>query len=264
MTDSMEQVLQDCLDLLGQGVPLEECIARYPEYAKDLGPLLSTADVTQQQLAQVLPAEVRNRVRARLMTEWARQHEPRRWRWPLPLAVPRWAAVAASLVVAIMVGGGGTVAAAGSAIPGDALYPVKEITEETRLWLTRSPEARVEWYSHLVKERVEELLSMTAQNRSNDMPTALRRLDRHLEGLDLLVQEEVGEQAAASSLVDEGLILELQDYVAQQRIAQDLVEDTLLEAEDEARPDLETALGTISRARERVQMALEAARPPDS
>ena len=40
MADRLEQTFEECLELLSQGVSLEECLARYPEYARELEPLL--------------------------------------------------------------------------------------------------------------------------------------------------------------------------------------------------------------------------------
>jgi len=40
MADTLAQALEECLELLRQGVSLEECLARYPEDAGELEPLL--------------------------------------------------------------------------------------------------------------------------------------------------------------------------------------------------------------------------------
>ncbi len=254
MTDTLDQALQECLELLHRGVSVEECLARYHENAEELEPLLRTAVAMEHQLAQPMPQLARTRVRARVLTEWGQRRESRRIRWSLPLFVPRWAAVAASLLLAIMVGGTGTVAAAEAAIPGDILYPVKELREETVLWLTLSPEARIVRYAGLVNERARELQSLTAKNRVDDLPTALRRLNDHVQSIDALIETEVGGQA-----VDDAHLLEtLQDYMTVQQLTEGLLEETLGQATLEAQPDIKGALSTVQEALERVQVALEA------
>ncbi len=79
------------------------------------------AVAAQSQLAQGMPSAVRNRVRNRVLAEWDRKHEPRQRRWALPSLLPRWAAVAASVFLAVVVVGTGTVAAAGNAVTGQPL-----------------------------------------------------------------------------------------------------------------------------------------------
>lgn len=40
MADKLEQTLEECLELMRQGLTLEECLTRYPEDAGELEPLL--------------------------------------------------------------------------------------------------------------------------------------------------------------------------------------------------------------------------------
>ena len=117
MEGRVQQVLEECLELLRQGVSLEQCLARYPECAQELEPLLRTALTAQGQLTPGMPSAARTRIQARVLAEWDRRHLPRQRRWGLPFFLPRWAAVAASVVLAIVLGGVGTVAAAGSSSP---------------------------------------------------------------------------------------------------------------------------------------------------
>ena len=53
MADKLAQTLEECLELLSQGVSLEECLARYPEDAGELEPLLrSPAGLTARLLGE--------------------------------------------------------------------------------------------------------------------------------------------------------------------------------------------------------------------
>ena len=73
MADRLDHVLDECLELLRQGVPLELCLARYPEEGEELGPLLRTALTAQAELTHAAPAQLRTRVRDRVMAEWDRR-----------------------------------------------------------------------------------------------------------------------------------------------------------------------------------------------
>ena len=159
--DVREEIVEECLELLRQGRSMEECLERYPEEAAELEPMLRVAFSVRSGLAADLPLPARTRMRSRVLAEWDRQHQPRSWNLRLPSVLPgsalfpRWAFAAAILVLALALGGLGTNTAAANTVPGDILYPVKELREGVELWFARSPEAKVEMYTSLVKERVD-------------------------------------------------------------------------------------------------------------
>lgn len=258
MEGRLQEGLQDCIELLRQGISLDECLARYPEYAQDLEPLLRTALTAQSQLTPGMPPTVRRRIRARVLAKWGRRHLPRQQRWSLPVFVPRWAAVAVSVVLAIVLSGVGTVAASGGAVPGEPLYPVKEIREEAQLWFARSPEAKVATYSRLVKERVGELRELAAKGRTDSSPIALARLEAHVAGASQLVEERIEQSADGRSMVTPALREKLQEVLIQQQSAEAVLQETLREAPSEARPGLQRALQVMQRGQDRVHAALDA------
>lgn len=262
MVDRLDEVLQECLELLCQNVPLEECLATYAEDAEELEPLLRAALTSKRQLTPGMPPETRARLRARVLTEWDRSHLPRQRLWGLPSFLPRWAAVAASLVLAIMVGGAGAVTAAGGAIPGDSLYPVKELREGTQLWFARSPEAKVAIYSRLVEERVEEIREVTAKGRTRPISIAVQRLEGHVADINQLVEESIEKPTDGSPAIAPGLVTQLQDVIAGQKSAEGLLQETFERAPVEARPGLQRALEAIQGGKARVRAALEAAGHP--
>ncbi len=262
MPDRTEEILEECLELLGQGVSREECLARFPEHAPELELLLRTATAVQGELASDIPLGMHTRVRARVLAEWDRKHQPRRRGWHLPIFLPRWAAVAASLVAALVLGGAGTVAAAGGAVPGDPLYPVKEFREEARLWFARSPEAKVAIYSRLVKERAKELRTLTTAERFGPSAIVLGRLDGHLTALNTLVEENVQRSTEGLPVIDADILMELQTVITEEQSFASVLQETLEEAPPEAHPGLQRALENIQQAQDRVRSALEAVGAP--
>ena len=155
MTDRMYLAFQQCLEMSQRGASLKECLDRFPQFADELEPLLVAATGSAGSSGPVMSAEMRSRLRGWVLSEWDRQHQPRRQRWSFSLFAPRWAmaTAAAVLTVMVLIGGAGTAAAAHDAIPGTILYPVKQLEEEARLWITRSPEVKVARYGDLVRER---------------------------------------------------------------------------------------------------------------
>lgn len=237
---------------------MEDCLNQYPDEAPELRPLLQTAIAVRGSLSSDLPVPARSRIRATVLAAWderAARSQGRRWRWSLPKLLPRWAAVAVSLLLAAGIGGTGTLTASASAIPGDILYPVKELREEARLWFNRSPEERVAIYSDLVRERAAELVRQTSIGRTRASGVAVSRLEDHLAELDQLA-ELLGAPAPAR----EGLEEALADSAAVQQEALRALQQALPAATVDARPGIERALEAIQRARERVDSALDALR----
>jgi len=245
MVDRLEQTLEECLELLRQGVSLEECLVRYPEDAEELEPLLRTAQLTQSRLTFKIPTRAQDRIRARVMAEWNREHAPREERWHLPVFVPRRALVTACVVLALLLGGTGTAMAAGGTVPGDVLYPVKMATEEVRLAFTFSDLAKAELHVDLAEQRVGEIRRLVDRGEPERITQLAARVVAHLE--------ETGRIVTAGG---EG-IAELEACLEQSANVQlAKLEQTLLAAPPEAKTAVQNALVTSG---EGYGMAIEVA-----
>ncbi|MBE0480790.1 MAG: DUF4382 domain-containing protein [Dehalococcoidia bacterium] len=181
MKNRLEQALEECLHLLRQGVSLEECLNRYPEEAEELAPLLRAANLTRQNLSFDVPSAARLRMRARVMDKWSPQQAPTRPIWRIPAMFPRWAAVAASLIILLLLSGIGTVSAAGGAIPGDSLYPVKTGMESIRLAFAFSEMAKADVHIDLAERRAEEIARLAENERPELIEATALRLESHLQ-----------------------------------------------------------------------------------
>jgi len=259
LTDRMYLAFQQCLDMSRRGASLKECLDQFPQYADELEPLLLAATGSAESSGPVMPAEMRSRLRGWVLSEWDRQHQPRRPRWSFSLFSPRWAMATAAAVVMVMVlaGGVGTAAAAQDAIPGTALYPVKQLEEEARLWITRSPEVKVARYGDLVRERAQELRILAGRGDAEATSVAVSRMEGHIRDVSLLLEDQA---APAESLPMASLELELratvEDAVSGKNVAAGQVQDTLLQAPADAYPCLRHTVRAIQKARQRVQDAV--------
>ena len=193
MTDRMCLAFQQCLDMSRRGASLKECLDRFPQYADELEPLLVAATGSAGSSQPVMSGEMHSRLRGWVLSEWDRQHQPRRQRWSFSLFSPRWAMATATAVVMVMVliGGAGTAAAAHDAIPGTTLYPVKQLEEEARLWITRSPEVKVARYGDLVRERAQELRILAGRGDAEATSVAVLRMERHIRDASLLLEDQM-------------------------------------------------------------------------
>jgi hypothetical protein len=126
MTD-LERVLEDCLDQLAGGAStVEDCLARHPEFALQLKPLLRTAGQLERARVVKPSPGVRSRTRARLTIHLrAHPHGPKQrvspfWRVAVSIAV---------LVIALAITG---TAFAQDSLPLQPLYVLKLSSE--RIW----------------------------------------------------------------------------------------------------------------------------------
>lgn len=156
-----ETMLIECLGLLDDGEPLEAILARYPGEAEQLRPLLDVAAVLPTlSMAPSEKARISSRRaflnQAHMLSEVA---PPRRFWLPARLAIGLAALVLAFVFV------GGTVAASGSALPGEPLYSVKRVVEDTRLLLV--PQAgRPGLAAQFEQRRRDEIVRLLSERRA--------------------------------------------------------------------------------------------------
>ena len=258
MSRPPEDILHTSLELITQGASIDECLARYPDYAAELEPLLTVAISVRARLTPGLSHMARGRIRAAVLAEWDRRSAPKQWRWPLPVLVPRWAAVAASVVVVLMASGTGTVLASSSSVPGDPLYPVKQVREDVQLWLTRSPEAKADFYTRLVRRRSEELKGLALAGKVGPASIAAARLENHVAGISAVAARTLASNSGTGVDIEPALAIKLADSLKTQQSAASEFQRLLSEAPVKARGGLERALQAIHQARDRVQAAQEA------
>ncbi|NIV39744.1 MAG: hypothetical protein GWN58_63165, partial [Anaerolineae bacterium] len=149
MSRKFDTALDDCLNLLRTGTSVTDCLARYPEHAEELRPLLSLASgVRAIRTPRPDPVAVQaNRLRmleaaqAAAARRQKRRFAPFAWAWgrsdgsrirPLYRATMTLAA----MVVLMGLAAGILFASAANSLPGQALYSVKRFGEDARLSLT--------------------------------------------------------------------------------------------------------------------------------
>ena len=129
---SFDDVLAVCLDALDGGQGVAELLARYPEHAQELEPLLESAVWFGGQAAVVAPRPGFVKAsRARLVEKiaappaatgiWSQLFAGLGSGWRMALQ----AAVVLVMLACLVVGSSGIAYASQNALPGDALYPVK-------------------------------------------------------------------------------------------------------------------------------------------
>jgi len=173
--NDFDRILDDCLTQITSGASsLDECLARHPEHAARLKPLLQTA-VRVERGRKVKPSPAfKSRTRAQL---YARMEAyPRRARTFSP--VWRVAVSLAVLLMAFLITG---TAFAQSALPGQPLYAWKLSSEQA--WRAASPDP-VGVDLSLAERRVDEAIAVAA-----DPARKAQALSGYLEALARLKSE---------------------------------------------------------------------------
>jgi hypothetical protein len=122
--------------------------------------------------------------------------------------------VAALIVLIILIGSSLTVYAAQDRLPGESLYPLKVISEDIRLSLTHSPQAKLDMTLNFTNRRVDEItqcletgnplpvlasdrlqgelesaLQLAAQMEDKQMQNALSEIKGHAESQGMTIEE---------------------------------------------------------------------------
>lgn len=184
----LSELMAECTDRMLAGAGIQDCLARYPEHADELAPLLETI-VEIQQLRPVpqRPAAVAAQRRAEFLAavQTIQPATPPQSR-PLPALSSWWqtlinwlvgptaarrplALVPVGLlaVLAVILVGGllltGIVTASADALPGNVLYPVKLTVERAQVLLTFDASAREQLLTEFSQRRVAEARAVVEQ-----------------------------------------------------------------------------------------------------
>jgi hypothetical protein len=225
--DQLTQLLDECARRLIAGETVAACLARYPEAASELAPLLETiTTVRKLRAVPTRPLEVAFENRARFMvaaTQMAAERRRRknqvsdlaRWwtrlleRLSGPRLAPVPVGIIVMLVLVLLVGTltTGAVTASATALPGDVLYPVKLATEQARLFLARDTVSHQAVNDEIVQHRVSEARTILQLRRPvRQMPLvgvieALTETEWRVSGLAVLIESQtiiVGTPAVAA------------------------------------------------------------------
>jgi hypothetical protein len=197
-----DDILNECIQRVIQGESIQSCLEAYPEYAKELEPLLQTA------IATLHAADIQPRPEFRQRASWEFQKavqnlKPRGsahsvWKWQLRWVIP------VTAVFAVLVAGTGTVFAASNSLPDQPLYSVKLLTENARLALTNSPAGKAELYAQFTDTRVNEIVKMADEGKVAPLEKAAERMNSNLAAIARLNQPgtNVEESRAGTISID--------------------------------------------------------------
>ncbi len=198
-TSDFSTILDDALGQVRNGTSVEDCLASYPQHARELAPLLHTGGLLRAQAAVPLPADLEAWLPtgARDFAAIVEQMAPRsKQQRSAALQYVTWQRAVAALVVAVTLMGTDTVAAA--SLPGQPLYTWKRAKEDLTLTLALDSTARFQLHADYANRRLRELSQLAAGSDSVD-PASVAEASQSL--FDHLAQaiEQAGADPAALS-----------------------------------------------------------------
>ncbi len=168
---TLDAVLDECLQAIRSGASVEACLARYPDYAEELEPLLHLAARLHvaEPLALSSSAHAAGRhklgaaveARAAATEAWAGPAELLRrrvqtWlRLPQVRPLPRLA-LAFEVVILVAIVGAAIFALAAGSLPDQPLYPIKRVAESIRVALTPDVPGKAQLHLTLADRRLAE------------------------------------------------------------------------------------------------------------
>jgi len=210
-----ERIFQECLDAVQEGENLENVLARYPGREKELSARLEMALWLKEQGTALTPRpgfipasrqRLINRIRRESSSEATRPRDPhvlkafRRKRFWLALNL-------ASLAVLVLVVGflGIQVFSyAETALPGDALYPVKLLAERARLETASDPALQARLHVDFARLRSGEIVELIFEGRFNYLMATSMNLQYHAQQANrLLISLKSSDPSLANALSEQ-------------------------------------------------------------
>jgi hypothetical protein len=199
--------------------------AEMDDYAKSmLSPLrpVPFADpkmVKEEKAKFLLQGEnLRNNLNPSLVEKKLRRvdrYTERRRRW---LALPIYKALFIVILVLVLLGASSfTVFAAQSSLPGDPLYPIKSVSEDIRISLAFSTQAKLNLTMDYTNQRVREIQGLATQGKSLPDQTS-ERYQHELEA-ELQLAAQMNDQAMQSALLQIKVHAENQGMTVEELIA---------------------------------------------
>jgi hypothetical protein len=178
MKTAVVDALEDCLERMQAGASLEQVLALYPQWAKEMRPLLESALLAWSlRVTTPVPEASMARSRALFIEKAAAQPQPKglfahRLRFSHSLI----AALCAAVILAI-----GTSFVSAQSLPGDILYPVKLAGEQTRLLFTTNTTQRLSLQERYDQTRADEVENVLQDHRQVEV-TFVGLLTQSIDG----------------------------------------------------------------------------------
>ncbi|MEW6406070.1 MAG: DUF5667 domain-containing protein [Chloroflexota bacterium] len=165
-------VLENCLEALEGGADLESVLARYPEQADELRPILDASVAARNMAVPGPSAEAMRRGRAKVLQRAAQLREERAPASRRVIPVFQRLSLALTIAAVFLLSGTGLARASATALPGERLYPVKRTLEDVRLFFVFDDVQRKALEGAYENERLHEIDELLAEGRHESIQFA--------------------------------------------------------------------------------------------
>jgi hypothetical protein len=253
-------IVERCLAQVQAGILTKEaCLRRYPQLASELNAAFhltnafQTADENSALEQELRETKVRllNQLPDRPALVTKSRLNRYTWQTTKRRFAMTWIIIVSTLLT--MLTGTGVVYASSDALPGDALYPVKTLTENVQLALA-SQEGDAELTLHFIQTRMEEMQQLLAQGRTGDLDEAASGYENQTKSMTQLLAAVQAQDPDEAIRLRTELEQQLQD---QARQMQALLDDEETPTGDQTREQLQTMLQTNTQTRLRINQTAE-------
>jgi len=157
--------LEICLQELETGADLETVLARYPDLARELRPILKASMATRMMSVPAPSLEVVRRGRAKVLQHALEMREGKLAPRKRMIPIFQRLAISFALTAVFLTTGTGLVGASSSALPGEKLYPLKLTWENVRLFFTFNNEYRESLENSFEDERLKEVSELLSEGK---------------------------------------------------------------------------------------------------
>jgi len=164
--NNIYDVLEICLQELENGADSETVLARYPDLASELRPILKASVMARTMSVPAPSQDVVRRGRAKFLQHAAQMREAKIAPRKRMIPIFQRLAITFTMTALFLSSGTGLVGASSSALPGEKLYPVKLTWENVRLFFTFNSENREVLESIFENERLHEVNELLVEGRN--------------------------------------------------------------------------------------------------
>jgi hypothetical protein len=255
---SFTDALDQALELLEQGHPLEYCVRQFPEYADELRPLLQVSADLQRLADSAIPSFTK----ATVEPDWdailaeVPQDRPRRFGWAAAITrflqelqqhpFQRYASLASAIIILVVLLLNGS----SNSSPDNPLYYVKRTVEQVEVITTQQPSDRVELHLKLARRRLSELQTLASQNQRIEAPLLQQMIVETRQALDVVTE------AQRTDAVDPQVVAQLTAFLTE-------ADRSINQLQEVASNDeiLDTAVADIDSLRNNLEVVAEAPTP---
>lgn len=205
----IDLILEDCLKDIRDGhATLADCLAKYPDQATELAPLLGMASALQA-VDEVKPSlEFRQATRARLVALSSqpvrREHSRQTW-FSFMRSSRAYAAIALALVIVMFGLSAAIVDASSESLPGTLLYPVKRATEQAQLFLATDAASQARVHLQIANHRLTEMVALSQQGQDHLAEQTIGEYDAEINNALEITTTQIKQNNSSIQNLTQGL-----------------------------------------------------------